>query len=54
MTIKGKLCVGVAAIALAGFLAGGSRHLSAQTPAVSVGASDLGGVVRKDRKRACG
>ena len=49
MTIKGKLCVGVAAIALAGFLAGASRHLSAQTPAVTVGASDLGGVVTSSK-----
>ena len=45
MTIKGKLCVGVAAIALAGFLASAPRHLSAQTPAVTIGTGDIGGVV---------
>jgi len=47
MTIRSKLYLSVAAIALAGFLAGAPAQLSAQQtpPAVSIGATDLGGVV---------
>src|SRR5262249_49394762 len=40
---------GVAAIALAGFLAGAPRQLSAQTPAVTVGTADIGGVVTSSK-----
>jgi hypothetical protein len=47
MRIKGKLYLGVAPLALAGVLAGAPAQLSAQqaTPAVTIGATDLGGVV---------
>src|SRR6266568_9653929 len=47
MRIKSKLFLSVAAIALAGVLAGAPAPLSAQQapPGVTVGASDLGGVV---------
>src|SRR3984957_18872949 len=47
MRIKGKLYLGVAPIALACVLAGAPAQLSAQQapPGVSIGATDLGGVV---------
>src|ERR1700686_1140248 len=47
MRIKSKMYLGVAPIALASVLAGVPAHLSAQQapPGVSIGATDLGGVV---------
>ena len=45
MSLKRNLYTGVAAIALAGFLAAAPARLDAQQPPVNVGATDLGGVV---------
>src|SRR3979409_2456324 len=49
MSIRKGLYLSVAAIAVAAFLAGASARLDAQQPPVSIGTTDLGGVVTGPR-----